>query len=409
LLSGVAVCALLVGSYVAVSPSPAHGLAALLGRTSADADTLTVDALPEQRSQSEELLATSRLADNPRGADAAARSLPVTFVRIGRTESASVVRATGVLIPERQAELGFERGGRVVHLSADIGDRVVAGQELARIEDPASDTRYRAALATVRERAQQFSRAQQMLESGITSRAQAERAEAAYAQAYASFSHSREERSHQRLVAPFAGTIARRSIDAGELVDRGTTAFVLVDDASSLVARVGVSAAEVARLAPGTRASIHTDTLPGRSFAARVDRMSVAASRESGVFEVELSVENSQGLLRPGLVIQADITTRGASDALVLPARALLNLEGHTASVFVIESGRARPVPVTVGAIRGDFLEIASGLAAGDQVVVAGADYLTAGALVDARPAEEATRVVASQIPREADPSHDTR
>jgi membrane fusion protein (multidrug efflux system) len=117
-----------------------------------------------------------------------------------------------------------------------------------------------------------------------------------------------------------------------------------------------------------------------------VSLIGVAADPTTRSYTVEISVPNHARRLRAGMVAEATITTRETKTAMMVPAAAVLHDGGVNGStvVYVLDRDAARVHArrITTGAVRGDSLEITSGIAADDQIIVAGQQRLREGASV---------------------------
>jgi multidrug efflux pump subunit AcrA (membrane-fusion protein) len=175
--------------------------------------------------------------------------------------------------------------------------------------------------------------------------------------------------------SPLAGTIAAISALPGQTVAAGQPIARVVN-----LARVRVEVALYGgALAAATRArtaTVRVPALPGRSFAARVEGLAPAAGAGGPAVPLLLSVANAGDLLRPGMVVEADLELPAHGPAIVVPATAVLQTERGPA-VFVKIGPEAFALRTVVpGPASGDRVTLARGVTAGERVVVAGAGPL---------------------------------
>jgi HlyD family secretion protein len=178
----------------------------------------------------------------------------------------------------------------------------------------------------------------------------------------------------------------------GSEVDAGQTVATIYDVASLNVAAM-VDETDVALVRVGQHAAVELDAFPGARFAARVRRVAVAPSTQSGSsaaggvsYQVDLALgEESQpaedgrrSVPRVGMTATAEIEVRHATNALSVPGSALVG-RGSGQAVYVIEDGRVRLRPVRVAADGEDRVAIAAGLREGERVVSRGAERLRDG------------------------------
>jgi RND family efflux transporter MFP subunit len=182
--------------------------------------------------------------------------------------------------------------------------------------------------------------------------------------------------------APAAGVIQRRQVEAGQLVAPGVPVFVLRTDRRGLVLRAAAADRDAVRLAVGDRATVRFDAWPGDSFGARVENVGVAASPQTGTYEVELSVDPASRPLTAGLIGRASVTVRSREAMAFVPATALIEVDGEWASIFVVapDGATVRRLRVRVAFLDGGMAALAGGERdTAMRVVTAGASRLRDG------------------------------
>ncbi|HXJ70371.1 MAG TPA: efflux RND transporter periplasmic adaptor subunit, partial [Verrucomicrobiae bacterium] len=149
-----------------------------------------------------------------------------------------------------------------------------------------------------------------------------------------------------------------------------------VADLSRVWVLVDLYEMDLGRVKVGDRARFTADGLPGRTFDAAIDFIYPTVSNETRTLKARLSLDNRDGLLRPGMYGRVDVATRrGGGAALVVPAEAVVNT-GDMSYVFVARGGgRFEPRRVWTGGGDGDRITVLQGLAEGD-TVVASASFL---------------------------------
>lgn len=177
--------------------------------------------------------------------------------------------------------------------------------------------------------------------------------------------------------APFAGVVVERRAAAGERVAAGSVLLRLVDT-ERLVVRANAPVALAPRLAAGAEVTVRDADGTGHSATlAAVVPVGDASSRQ-----IELRVHVDGGRWPVGSALELGVAPGGARAALVVPRDALV-LRDDGAAVFRVGSdGRAERVAVTTGVVADDRIEVVGALAAGDRVVVRGAERLAAGQAV---------------------------
>ena len=301
---------------------------------------------------------------------------PVVVAPVRRGSGAEVIRTVALLQPDTSATVAAQVGGVLVEVRHREGDRVAAGEPLARIDartldDAVATARARlAAAAEERARVEAVARRDETLLAGKAlsrqaydaGRAQLEGARAAEVAARRGLDSARTSRAYADVTAPRAGVVTARLVEPGDMAAPGRPLFVIqARGQARLLSKLSQDA--LARLAPGATV---TFSAGAREVTARVSRVYPALDA-SRLGSVETVLPAPPFDLPPGAVVAAAYRARPA-EGLLVPVLALL--EGlHETVVVRVGAGRAEPVPVTVLA-RGDGdAVVRGGLAAGDLLV----------------------------------------
>ncbi len=176
--------------------------------------------------------------------------------------------------------------------------------------------------------------------------------------------------AYSEIRSPIDGVVTDRPLYAGETAPAGTPLMVIMDT-STVIARVHIPQAEAALLKVGDPAAL---TAPSEVQAVgTVTLVSPALDPNSTTVEVWIEAPNPDGRMRPGTSVKIEIVARTVPDALVMPASALLKTPEGASAVMIVKDDRARRVAVETGIRDGDKLQITSGIAEGDTVIVSGA------------------------------------
>jgi RND family efflux transporter MFP subunit len=196
------------------------------------------------------------------------------------------------------------------------------------------------------------------------------------------------DQSDSRLRAPADGILLKRSIEVGSLAAPGTLAFVLADTSSVKVV-FGVPDVMVAHTRLGMRLSITAEALPGTSIVGRVTRIAPAADAQTRLFEVELTVPNSQNRLKIGMIASLNVPVKTPQEMpLVVPLTAVVRPKDDPSgyAVYVVEQkgtdSFARLRNVEVGEVYGNLIAVTDGVQRGELVVSSGTMLLNDGARI---------------------------
>jgi RND family efflux transporter MFP subunit len=297
-----------------------------------------------------------------------------------------------------ESRLSFKVDGTVQRLDVKVGDRVRAGDPIAR-QDPtdydlrlqdarASHTRYQ---AESRQAEANYERIRQLYESKNASRADLDAARAAAEASVAAVTSAAQKlemaqmnRGYTSLVAPVDGAISDVPDEVKENVRAGQVIAVLSSGSHSEVTAT-VPEALIGQIREGAAARATFDAFPGREFRATVTEVSVSSARSGGTFPVTVRLDDPTDEVRPGMAAEIHLRfgDEDGRERIVVPASAVLeDRDGRFA--FVLEStgdgfGIVHRRPVTVGEINASGLEIREGLSDGDTIVTAGVSKIQDG------------------------------
>ena len=305
------------------------------------------------------------------------------------------VEASGRLAANREVILAAEVGGVVADYRAEVGDSVEKGQVLVVI-DP---TDYKLALneamaglasaqAQLEATRNTYNRSKNLLPRKVISQESFDRAEAEYKAARATVARvkAQVDIAEQRLAkteitAPFSGLISARTVELGQTLAPGTPVMGVVDLAEMRV-KIYVAERDYVDLDPSDPVSVTVEAYPGRTFKGRIDVIGVKADPQTNTFGVEVLVDNPELVLKAGLSARVRIVAKVIKDAILIPQSTVLYREDRR-EVFVADADNtAHPRAVTLGQNKGSDVEILDGLKPGDQLIIAGGQYLKPGSPV---------------------------
>ena len=282
------------------------------------------------------------------------------------------VTATGNLRPTNQVDVGSEVSGRIDRIYVDVNDRVARGQVLAQINTDVIQDQIRQGQANVNSARAQVAQAGATLDvdsaqlarlrevyrlsdGKVPSRTELEAADAAVkrdraavaaaqagvAAAQAQLSTAITNRDRATIRSPVSGVVLARQVEPGQTVAASfntPTLFVIAEDLSQMQLRVSIDEADVGQIEAGQKATFTVDAYPGRQFPARVERIALASNntatstqqQQQGqqgnaviIYEARLTVDNANGLLRPGMTATASVATDSTGKRMLVPNGAL--------------------------------------------------------------------------------------
>jgi RND family efflux transporter MFP subunit len=331
------------------------------------------------------------------------QSVPdVLTVQAKPADAAFELRLPARALAGESAQLYPRATGFVSERRVDLGDKVVAGQVLAVISAPESDQAVREAAAVLAQaKADQelakvnYDRAQVLIGSGAISKelysdrkANFDVAVAARGAAEARLAAARERQGFQTVRAPFSGVVVARNVERGDRVVGDVASAQPMFEVNALdPLRVVVDVPQnvALQIQPGVEGDVTFPELPGQTFKAQVVRSAQAISRDAGVMRTELRLPNPDSRIPAGMVGSVALHLTRAVPAIVVPVSTVVQ-RGTAAQVATVQNGKLAFRDVTLGRNLGNDIEVLSGVAANDTVVLAPNALLTDGSAVNAKP-----------------------
>jgi RND family efflux transporter MFP subunit len=388
------------------------------------------------------LLLLAPLASCTREAPASEKTVtPVRVATVEMYQPSVSERYSASITPGRQINLAFRVSGFVTELhrvrgaggqtrSLEPGDLVAEGTVLARLRQEDYEiqvSQAQGALDSARQNEQtarsqidqaqashtkaeaDFARAKALLEKQSITRADFDSAQAQFDSTRAQLESARTQlasstaqiqtaeatlasanlsRRDTSLTAPFDAVVVQRNVEVGVLVSPGAQAYSLAD-INSVKATFGVPDMVAVRLAVGTAVSIEAEALPGRNTRGNITSVAAVADRDTRLFQVEVTLANRNGMLRPGMIASLSLGQQATLPAVpVVPLSAIVrdreNAEDF--AVMVVEGSVARRRRVELGPTYGELLAVTNGVKSGERVVRTGATMITDGETVEVIP-----------------------
>jgi membrane fusion protein (multidrug efflux system) len=328
---------------------------------------------------------SSEASGNADATGAEADYVKVVNVEIREIEAVdftSYIRLTAAVEAYADVIVSSQESGVIDRIIVDKGSRVRAGQPIVRIDDEtlaAQVDESRASASLARER---YERQRQLWEDeGIGSEIAflQTKFEAQSADARLAFLEARLAR--HTIKSPITGLLDDRYVDVGEIVAPGTpVARVLTIDRLKVVG--GVPERFGPYVTEGGSAVLDFDVLPGASIEGTIAFVGAAVDRQNRTFPIEILLENPDGRLKPQMVANVRVATERLQGVIVVPQDVVLRTEDGY-QVFVVAEGPdgtlAEARAVALGPSFENEVVVASGLVAGDRLIVTGHQMVDAG------------------------------
>ena len=344
---------------------------------------------------------TSSAPSAAAAAPAAEQGIAVETVPVRRGSILLRIAAPGTLEARRESHIGVEVQGRIERVYVDEGDRVEAGAVLFEVDPEPFQMGLRQAEAELdharAERSQveaDLARAVELQKKNIVSPQQREKLQTALAvarsgerQAAEMVALAKYKLEHTVVRAPYAASVVAR------LADEGTTALVqpqtivlVLQESGELEAKATIPESKLSLVRVGDPALIHVEGL-GSPIQTTISAVGDAIDPATRTYTVRMIVPNAEHTLKAGLFAEIEILPSAKREVLVVPRSAVRSEQGRS-QVFTVHDGVATAVPVTIGVVAEDEVEVLEGLRVDTPVIVGeAAQKLAAGMKVRVAPA----------------------
>lgn len=369
---------------------------------------------------------------------AAAPAPPAISVESGRIETRELqrmVEAIGTLDPNEEVTISNQVEGAVSKVLFDLGDFVKAGQVLATLDtreleltvrqqeaalqqemarvgitdpnanlDESATSQVKQAEATLAEARTRLERTKRLTNEGVLPKQELDAQQAKFDVAEASVKSAREsvrniratvaarkaalefaqkKLSDARITAPISGLVKERLVSEGTYLKANSPVVTLVQS-SPLKLHLDVPETAIESVRAGRPVQFTVDSIPGKTFAGKITRLSPSVNQQSRTLKLEALVDNGTGALKPGLFARVTIFTGKSDKVLIAPPSSLFEVAGLE-KLFVIEQGRVAERIVRTGTRGSDYVEVVEGVKEGDVVATSNLGSLQQGREVATR------------------------
>lgn len=344
-------------------------------------------------------------------------------VKVQRGEIVQTVRATGNVNPVTTIIIGTRVSGTIVAIYVDYNSKVKKGQLIAQIDPTPFENELRQSEAelsnakaslfkaeiTMKDAERTLKRKQELYKRELISRSELDDAETAYGTARAQYeialaqvkraeaglNQAKTNLGYTRIVSPVDGVIIAKNVEVGQTVAASfqtPTLFTVAPDLTKMQIDTNVDEADISKIKVGMEASFSVDSYPDRRFIGTVSqiRLSPTITQNVVTYNVVISVDNSDLLLKPGMTANVTFMVQSKRDVLRIPNSALRfrmpdsqiqksseqmqRRKPETSgmqSLWILRDGKPIRVQIKMGISDGQWTEVLEGdIKEGDEVIV---------------------------------------
>jgi membrane fusion protein (multidrug efflux system) len=320
-----------------------------------------------------------RPAAGAESSGAGMRTSAPAFVALAPVRSERIsqkIEALGNARANESVDISSKTSNIVTAVRFRDNEKVSRGQVLVQLDDAQARADVAAADAALTESQAQFNRSRELLSTQALSKSQYDQLEATLKADRARLAAARARLEDTVIRAPFSGHVGLRRVSVGSLISPGTVITTL-DDTSVIKLDFSVPENFLSSLRRGLAVRATAPAFPGRNFSGTVSGIDSRVDVNTRSVTVRALLSNEDGALKPGMFLNVSLAN-DERPALVIPEEALTP-EAERQYVYVVDGNKAERREVQIGMRRPGFVEVVSGLNAGEQVVIEGTQKVRDG------------------------------
>jgi len=311
----------------------------------------------------------------------------VTTIVAAKEEWPNTLNAIGTVAAVQGVTVSADLPGVVDRIAFESGKTVEKGDVLVQLDTRQEQAQLAGGESQLELARLNHERMQSLVKQDAVSRAEYDTAAATQKQAEARIGEIRATIERKTIRAPFTGVLGIRQVNLGQYLTGGDP-VVPLQSLNPIYVNFAVPQQEAAEMRIGRTVHISVGELGNGEFSGRVSAVDSVVNQTTRNVQVQATLANPAGKLRPGMFVQAQVVLGDARNVIALPTSAI-NYAPYGDSVFVVSDMKnpqgqsyrgVRQQVVKLGASRGDQVAVLSGINAGEEIVSSGVFKLRNGA-----------------------------
>lgn len=294
------------------------------------------------------------------------------------------LRSVGSIEPVKGVRLDAELPGIVSEINFQNGQEVNAGDVLVQLDVAPETALLRSNKASAQLAKIELDRAQRLRETNSVAQSELDRAQANYDIALAQVKNTEAIIEQKTVRAPFTGRVGIRQINLGQFLAAGSP-IVTIQSYDTVFVNFTLPQQTIAQVNTGMLITLKSDAHPEQTFEGQLTAISPQVDSTTRTIELQGTLENPKGLLRPGLFVDVSVNLSEGDEVLIVPSTSIVYAPYGNSIFKVLEktnetTGESSTIVeqsfIRIGRRKGDFVSIVEGLKEGDEVVSAGREVL---------------------------------
>lgn len=308
--------------------------------------------------------------------------IPVVAKPIERINVAKDIAASGNIEGCKTVKLGFMVAGKVNYVTANEGKIIAAGQLLASLDPENYKIAKDMADANLDQAQDEYNRLQIMHDRKSISESDFSKISNTLKLARAQQRLQNKNISDTRLYSPISGVLLKKGVEMGEIISAGLPLFA-VSDISFVHVIAAIPEADLNQMKIGNNATVYITAI-NATVQGRIIEVGSVAEPTTRTFTVKIELNNPRLNIRPGMTAEIKIPSGQKTEIVAVQGEAVLRNLDNTAYVFIADQTKKQAFKrtISIGRMAGNNIEVTSGLAPGEWVIVGGQHKLNNGSFI---------------------------
>jgi len=296
-------------------------------------------------------------------------NIPVSIETVKKGTLSENVIASGTLEASEFLNLVSETQGKIVKIYKEKGDRVAAGDVIAKVDDEVISANVLTAEANYAQFEKDVDRLTRLAEENAVTKRDLEQTTIGLKKAKADLITARKALGNTSIKSPISGYINSDNITVGQLLNNGTSVCEIVNN-SELKLNIKITEREVYKIALGQTVDVQLSVFPGKKFAGKITAIAEKADAAMK-FNVEITLNNDESAhLKSGLYAEALLPVKNDETIIIKKLSIVGSMQNPI--VYVAQNGKAVKRELVTGQSNDKQIEVLKGLADGEQVIISG-------------------------------------
>ena len=271
-------------------------------------------------------------------------AIPVAVQVVTTEDFALPVHVSGIISASKESRLSFKTGGIIKRIFVDEGDKVTKGQKIAQLDLKEINQQVYQAKVALDKAHRDYKRIDNLYRDTVSTLEQLQNTKSALEIAEANLNIAEYNLKFSTIYAPDNGIILKKFMEENEIAGVGTPVFYFASSEESWKMKVGITDKSIVKIKSGDLAEIVTDAYPEIKLRATVSNIASAPDLNTGLYEIELSIENNRLGMKPGFFARGDILPSEKIRCYKVPVDAVTEGLGRNINFFIYDEQKQKAV-----------------------------------------------------------------